>query len=287
MATQLPAPTLQKIRRVGKMLNALAAVSPGLAGKAAFRIFCTPQRLSFRTKDLAFLATAQTATLPFEGRSLRTYIWEGKTADAPTILFLHGWESNAARWYKYIQATLAAGYKVMAVDAPASGHSGGKRLNVLVYSRTVQKIIGAYGAPYAVVGHSLGGAAAIFGLTLLEAQRPERMVVMASFAESTRVIQDFASLLGANKAVLEALYHHIERKSGRPMDEYSVQKKAATLQDVRGLVIHDAQDEVAPVAEGAVIAQAWQAQYLQTEGFGHRLQDKKVIDEVLTFLNMP
>lgn len=287
MATHYSAPALQKIRRVGKMLNALAAVSPSLAGKAAFRIFCSPQRLPFRSKDLEFLGSAQTASLPFEGRSLHTYIWEGKTTDAPTILFLHGWESNAARWYKYIKAAQTAGYKVIAVDAPASGNSGGKLLNVLVYARSVQRIIGEYGAPYAVVGHSLGGAAAIFGLTFLEAQRPEKMVVMASFAESTRVIQDFASLLGANKAVLQALYRHIERKSGRPMEEYSVQKRAATLQDVRGLVIHDTQDEVAPVAEGAAIAASWQAKYVQTEGFGHRLQDKKVIEQVLAFLEMP
>ena len=59
MPQQIPEPALKKIRRVGKMLNALSAVSPALAGRAAFRIFCTPRRLPVRDNDREFLATAQ------------------------------------------------------------------------------------------------------------------------------------------------------------------------------------------------------------------------------------
>jgi|GEM_PF-6387668 len=47
--------TLKKARRVGKMLNALAVVSPILAGKAVFRIFCTLRRLPLRDNDRSFL----------------------------------------------------------------------------------------------------------------------------------------------------------------------------------------------------------------------------------------
>lgn len=276
--------TLKKIRRVGKVLNALVAVSPTLAGQVAFRIFCTPKRMAVREKDQAFLATATHSTLRMEGLSLRCYVWESSKSNARTILFLHGWESNAARWHKYIKAARNAGFRVQAFDAPASGFSDGKLLNVLLYSRAVKKFIAENEAPYAIVGHSLGGAAAVMSLALLGAKRPQKMAVLASFAESTRVLSDFAHILGANESVVQALYRHIERRSGLPMEEYSVRKRAAELSEVVGFVLHDLDDEVAPVSEGQVIAESWGCRFLQTEGFGHRMQDKVVVEEVIGFL---
>lgn len=277
--------TLKKIRRVGKMLNALAKVSPSLAGHVAFRIFCTPKRLPVREKDRVFLATATHFTMRLEGLSIRSYIWESSNPDARTILFLHGWESNAARWRKYIKAAIKAGFRVQALDAPASGYSNGKLLNVLLYSRTVKKYLSDNPVPFAIVGHSLGGAAAVMSLSLLGAKRPQKMVVLASFAESTRVIRDFAHILGVNESVVQALFRHIERRSGLPIEDYSVRKKAAELVDIEGFVLHDLEDEVAPVAEGRLIAESWGCRFMQTEGFGHRLQNKTIVEEVIRFLN--
>lgn len=274
----------KKIHRIGKMLNALATISPTLAGKIAFRIFCTPKRLPVRDKDRAFLATATHATMRMEGMALRTYVWESEQPDARSVLLLHGWESNAARWHKYVRAINKSGYRVLAFDAPASGNSEGNLLNVLLYSRALKKFVAEQGAPYAVVGHSLGGAAAVMSMTLLGTNRPQKMAVLASFAESTRVLRDFARILGANESVLNALFRHIERRSGLPVEDYSVRKKAGELTDVEGLVLHDRDDEVAPVSEGRAIADSWGCRFVQTEGFGHRMQDMAVLTEVLRFL---
>jgi pimeloyl-ACP methyl ester carboxylesterase len=284
MSQQIPKSTLKKLQRAGKLLNALASVSPSLAGKLAFRIFCTPRRIPLRDKDREFLQSASTYTLHLEGLRIQTYTWEAERPDARTLLFLHGWESNAARWYKYIKSAQAAGYRVLALDAPASGYSSGNLLNVLIYSRVIKKLTALLGRPYAIVGHSLGGAAAVMSLALLETQPPQKMVVLASFAESTRVIRDFAQILGANERVVNAIFRHIEQRSGVPVEEYSVRKKAATLQTVSGLVMHDLHDEVAPVAEGRAIAEAWGCRFLQTEGYGHRMQDNAVINALMEFL---
>ena len=284
MANNIPEAALKKIRRVGKMLNALAAVSPSLAGRLAFRIFCTPKRLPVRDKDREFLASAKQHTMRIEGLSIRCYLWESEQPAARTILFLHGWESNAARWHKYIKAARSAGFRVLAFDAPASGFSDGNLLNVLLYSRTLKKYLSENDTPYAIVGHSLGGAAAVMGLTVLGANRPAKMVVLAAFAESTRVLRDFAQVLGANESVLKALFRYIERRSGQTVEEYSVRRKAAELGDVEGFVLHDTEDEIAPVAEGRAIAASWGCRFLQTEGFGHRMQDRSVVLEVVRFL---
>lgn len=282
----IPDAALKKIRRLGKMLNALALVSPSLAGRVAFRVFCTPRALPVREKDADFLTSARHERFKMEGLTLRSYHWDHADSEAPRILFLHGWESNSARWHKYIREALSKGYAVDAFDAPASGHSEGKLLNALLYSRALRKYLSINPKPYAIVGHSLGSAAAVFGLTLFPIERPQKVVLLASFADSSRVIYDFANLIGAKELVVKAIFRHIEKRSGMSIDEFSVQQKVRLLQDVTGFVLHDAADEVAPVTEGRDIAASWTCQYLETQGLGHKMQDKQVVRAVLDFLKI-
>lgn len=285
MPQQFHPAVLKKIRRVGKTLNALAAVSPTLAGRAAFRIFCSPRRLPVRPEDLEFLASARQFDFHAENKlRIRGYTWQSGQPGAPEILFLHGWESNSARWRRYVTEVLEAGCTVHAFDAPASGHSDGKMLNVLLYSRVVKRFIAEKGVPYAIVAHSLGGAAAVMSAAMLGAPRPEKMILLGVFAESSRVIRDFSSILGVNDTVLQQVYREIERRSGIPIDEYSVAKKVKLLTDVQGFVLHDRNDEVAPVEEGRLVADLWQARYLETKGLGHRMQGQSVVQAVVSFI---
>lgn len=275
---------LNNLRSIGNMLNSLAAESPSSAGEAAFRIFCTPTKLPVAETDSTFLATAHHSSFPVEGLKIRSYLWKSSMPDAQTVLFLHGWESNAARWHKFIRAAIEAGFSVQAFDAPASGNSEGQRLNVLLYSRTIREFLDKSGAPFAIIAHSLGAAAAVMSLALFGTKHPQKMVIIASFAESSRVLRDFAQIVGANESVLQALFQHIERQSGLAVEDYSVSKKAAELTDIDGFVLHDFYDEVAPVSEGLAIAESWGCRFLETRGFGHRMQDKIVVEEVIKFL---
>jgi alpha-beta hydrolase superfamily lysophospholipase len=276
---------LRKARLLGRALNALSVLSPALAGRLAFRVFCMPRRLPVREKDAAFLATAAQSDFETEeGLSIRTYRWPAKQSSAPTVFLMHGWESNSARWRKYVKALHEAGFEVQALDAPASGYSDGRLLNVLLLSRVLKAFFSQKGAPHAVVAHSLGGAAAVMNIALLGAPRPKKMVLLGVFAESSRVIEDFANLLTINQKTRQAILLEIERRSKLPISEYSVAKKSALLHDVQGFVLHDRHDEVAPVEEGRAVARAWNARYLETEGLGHRMQDKSVIQAVVEFL---
>lgn len=279
--------TLRTLRRVGKFLNALSAISPAVAGRMMFRIFCSPRRLPLRDKDRQFLETARQGHLQADGVRLRTYTWPTDQPDAPSILFLHGWESNSARWRKYVKGAHAAGFQVQAFDAPANGNSGGSILNVMVFSKAIRAFVEQHGAPYAMVGHSLGAAAAVMSTALLHTPPPRKMVLLGVFAESTRVIDDFGKMLQANAQAMQALYREIERRTGLPLTHYSVRLKAAMLTQVEGLVMHDRDDEVAPVAEGRAIAETWGCAYMETNGLGHRMQDKVVVEAVMRFLQAP
>lgn len=285
---ETPDAFLKKVRRLGKMLNTLAAVSPTLAGRTAFQIFCTPRRLPLRDKDRTFLSTAQHFDFRAENKlRISGYTWQSEQTDAREVLFLHGWESSSARWKKHIKSLRETGFTVHAFDAPASGLSEGTKLNALLYSRVVKNFIAEKGTPYAIIGHSLGGAAAVMSAAILNAPRPEKMVLLGVFAESVRVVRDFVKITGANETVLARVEREIERRSGMPIEEYSVAKKAALLRDVQGLVLHDRDDDVAPVAEGRLIAESWNARYLETEGLGHRMQHETVVQAIVEFLTAP
>lgn len=277
---------LKKVRRAGKFINALALVAPRQAGRLAFRIFCSPRRQPLREQDRSFLGTAHQSVLGVEGHQIRVYTWHSsqQSGKKRIVLFLHGWESNSGRWRKYIKPICNAGFTVMALDAPAHGNSSGKQVNLPLYSRVIKTFMEHYGTPEALVGHSLGGAAVVMSMGAFEAPRVRKAVVLSAFAETSRVMQDFSRFLGLKPLVSEQINKEIEKRSGIRVEQYSVVEKAALLQDVQGLVLHDADDDVAPVKEGQLIADAWNAQFIKTSGFGHRMQDKSVVAHVLAFL---
>jgi len=275
---------LKKIRRLGKFLNALAKVSPALAGRAAFRAFSTPRRIPVHVQDQSFLAGATQSDFIAERIRIRVYEWKSKQAQG-TVLLLHGWESNSARWRKFVEPLCDAGFSVYAFDAPAHGNSAGKEVNLPLYSRVIKAFMQRYGIPDALVGHSLGGAAVVMSMAAFEVPQVRKAVIMASFAESSRVMQDFGRLLDLQPAVLSCLNQEIERRSGLPIEGYTIQGKATLLLDVQGLVLHDRDDAVAPVSEGAAIAASWQARYVETIGLGHRMQDKAVVMTVVKFIS--
>ncbi len=276
--------TLRQLRRIGKTLNALSLVSPRMAGRLAFRLFCTPRRLPLRDQDKSFFAKSIQKKIHVEGLHLQTYIWQPQQPNGQTVLLLHGWESSSARWRRLCKALQQNGYRVLALDAPASGQSAGRTLNLLLFSRAIQAVLSEYGRPFAIVGHSLGAGAPVICTTMLETERPDKLVLMAPFADTVRVTRDFCQFFGLTDTVEKAIGNEIKRRTGQSIEAFSVVERVKLLHDVTGMVIHDTDDDVAPVAEGEAIANAWNATFLQTSGFGHRLQDNSVNEAILAFL---
>jgi pimeloyl-ACP methyl ester carboxylesterase len=274
-----------KARRFGALLNGLSFIAPRWAGRWAFRVFCTPRSPAISSRDQAFLAESQQYSFEYEGLSIQTYTWLPALPDPlGRVLFVHGWESNALRWRKYVKLFCEAGWEVTALDAPAHGHSEGRQINLPLYGQVLATHLGQVPPYNAVVGHSLGGGAVAMSLTLPDVRLPRTAILLGCFAESSRVFRDFGHFLGLNARVLQAAHAEIERLSGWPIEHYSVVRMVTQLRHLRGLVIHDRDDTVVPLAEGRLIADAWGVPLLQTEGLGHRMQHKSVVQRVFEFV---
>ena len=82
------------------------------------------------------------------------------------MLILHGFESTAINFEGYVEPLIKKGYEVLAFDAPAHGHSSGKRITAIVYRDLVEYVDEHYGPVRSYLGHSFGGF--VLSLALLK-----------------------------------------------------------------------------------------------------------------------
>ncbi len=143
---------------IGSYLNVLSYVSANYAANKALHLFSTPRKGSLKKMHQEFLNTAVKEVLYYDDLPIATYNWEG---EKQTILLVHGWESNSARWKKKIKHFISNGFNIIALDAPAHGGSGSKVFNALLYSEFINIVVKRFN-PKIVIGHSVGGMASVF-----------------------------------------------------------------------------------------------------------------------------
>ena len=166
-------------------LNTMALFDRKKAGAIAFQIFCTPRQGRLREKDRVFLNTADEQNDLFVNNlNIRCYHWRGP---GDTVLLVHGWESNAARWQRVIRQLRAKGFNVVAVDGPAHGQSGSRQFNVPLYASLLEAVVAHY-QPQGLVGHSIGGFASLFLLSAGHAPSVQQLAILGTPAELTHII---------------------------------------------------------------------------------------------------
>ena len=201
------------------------------------------------------------------------------------MLFSHGWESNAGRWRSFIPGLVDAGFQVVAFDAPAHGQSEGKQLHLIIFMSAIQAMFKAFGPFEAIVGHSMGAGASVISLATRTLPQPKKMVLLGSFAEVSEVYNGYANMLGLTPKLESEFNKTIKKLSGHDISYFSVAEKAGQLHHIQGLIIHDKQDKTIAVQEARNIAKKWSsAQYVETDGAGHSLQNEMIFTKVVAFI---
>ncbi len=262
-------------------LNTLALFQPEKAGALAFQIFCTPRQGRLREKDSAFLDTAdEQQDLYVNDLNVRCYHWRGP---GPTVLLVHGWESNAARWQRLIRQLRAKGFDVVAVDGPGHGQSGSRQFNVPLYAQLLAAVVEHY-QPQSLVGHSIGGFASIFLLHEGEAPSVRQLAILGTPAELVHILDGYQRLLGLSNRVMRGFERVFRRRFGRSFADFSGPAMVRSL-EVEGLIVHDLNDPTVPYADALSYADHWpQARFVTTRSQGHRLNGDGVPEVVVGFL---
>lgn len=276
-----------RLMRTG--LQLLLAAAPDLAFQAAWRLFRTPRRLPAKDWERAVLVDACAHRIPLaSGQMVVAYEWGAAAADGPTVLLVHGWEHRATFWRDFIPALRAAGYRVVALDAPAHGASGGRRTIMPEYARAIAATLLRVGPVRAIVAHSFG-AAAVAALPVLTDHAPHfpRLVFLAAPGSIRAIAERFVGLLQLPPRVLERIATHIREAFGRDLDDFSIPRLWPHLAVGRALLLHDRHDEFVPFHEAELVAQSWPDLLFEpTTGLGHNrlLRDPAVIRRVVEFI---
>jgi hypothetical protein len=139
----------------------LEFISAPLALSFFERIFFTPFKYKTPIKELETESLASTFQIDLEGKAIQGYEW-GEAAK-PYVLVIHGWAGRATQFRKFIPVFNNNGYNVIGFDGPAHGRSEGKKTNLFEFEAVLKKIIEQKGMPVAIIAHSFGGGAALYG----------------------------------------------------------------------------------------------------------------------------
>lgn len=267
--------------------NAVAGrVAPKRVARLNLRLMATPRRLAAKAWEEAIAAEGTPLRLV---QGWRAISW----GEGPLVLCLHGWEGRGTQFEAFVRPLVAAGHRVVALDGPAHGASHGRRADPVVFANCLLDAVAELGPPDALIGHSMGGAATAYALTLApERLRPARAVLIAAPASYRSVLDrhmELVNLRGAAQAALfEELASYFARERGTDLAEIELQDRAARVApETSILIVHDSDDEVISVAQAQTYRDTWpQARLLQTAGLGHLrvMRDPLVVKAVVGFV---
>jgi hypothetical protein len=267
-------------------LKVLSAVAPGLGFKLAWKVFCSPRRLPKKDWEAAALQDARQRTVSYQTGPVAVYEW-GPT-NSPAVVMVHGWEHRASFWRAWLQPLLAAGYRVVALDGPGHGASGGRQVTLTDFAGAVQAVVDTVGKVRAIVAHSFG-AASVAGLPvrLPAGVVLPRLVLMSTPVGPREVAGRFADFLYLPNEFVTRFAEHVERVTGRSVSSFAAAASGPAIGAEKVLVMHDEDDEIIPFSEGRRIAAAWLGARLHaTRGLGHNriLREAAVVQTAVDFI---
>lgn len=208
-----------------------------------------------------------------------------------TVYLLHGWGGYRGQLGAFVGPLVDAGYRVVAFDTPSHGDSGpgmfgpGRSL-IPEFAQALAAVIDQFGPAHGVVAHSLGAGATAFAV--IDGLKAERLVFIAPMSDATVYSYGFAVMFGFGERIRSGLMRRLERRTGRPIGDFSMARRAAGVAGLPPLlVVHDHEDKQIPLGQGRAIAEGWAgATLVETRGLGHQriLREPDVIELVTGFL---
>lgn len=268
------------VKTIGKLVNIASYLSPSYAAKKAVDIFSTPRKGKLHSEELEYLKSADQKVFEYDGIAIQTYQWAGSK---PTVLLVHGWESNTYRWKDLIEILIAENYNIVALDAPGHGNSGHKTFNAVLYSECINMVAQEF-KPEVIIGHSIGGTAS--ALATNNNKLPiEKLVMLGAPSNFDEVINNYIKIMGYNNRVVKAMDAYFLKYFGKLPSFYSIKNFSEHL-EANGLIIHDKKDRIISYRDALHISKYYKnATLIKTKGFGHGLKNEIVYNHILEFLN--
>ena len=269
---------------IGAGVRLLSRVSASAASRVAFELFRTPRRHALPERERILLRDATAFELRLSKSTvIKGSKWGGDSE--PLVVLFHGWEGRGSQLAAFAGPLTRRGFRVIAFDAPGHGSSSGLQSSLPHFAWSLRGVADAEGIPHAIIGHSLGCAAAT--LAMRDGLAIRKAVFMAPPLNPSDYTHQFGAMFGLSDEVIHGLRKRIEERFLRKWDDYSLAAMAPAM-SADLLVVHDRDDVETPWIGGARLVELWPgARLVTTEGLGHRriLREPSVIEEAAAFIS--
>lgn len=273
----------QYLARIKKWFPLIERWFPFGAHRFAFWLFFKPFHFPTPPKEQAAAAQAELDQIKVGKHKVQVYSWG---AGKP-VVFIHGWSGRGLQVFKFLPSLVKNGFRVIAFDAPGHGQSTGKHSDVSLFRDCLFEIEKLYGPLYALVGHSIGGGAAL--LAIKEGLQVEKLVVIGTPSNGPDVLKGFLDRIGASEKTGQYLDLIVQKRHGRTLDQFSAHISALNMPYVNTLLVYDTDDTDVPLYHGENLHSILKdSKMLVTEGFGHTriLRGDLVVNTVASFLKV-
>jgi pimeloyl-ACP methyl ester carboxylesterase len=243
--------------------QAASVLAPTLGAMIGQQLLFHPPRPPYRDEQKAVLGYARRMQLSVRNRHVQAYRWGG---EGPAVLLIHGWGGHAGHMTEFVAPLTKAGYRVIALDAPAHGRSGGRLSSLVHFAQAIEAASAAFGPFHAIVAHSMGAAATTYllgkGLPL------ERAVFIAPQARFNGYWAMFRNGLGMSDRVWNLMRVRTERWLKIRYEQLHPETIAPRMKTPL-LVLHGEGDRMTPVSEGQALASLWPGAEIRLLEGGH------------------
>jgi pimeloyl-ACP methyl ester carboxylesterase len=266
--------------------RAAAAISPEVAGPVVARLWFTPWRIlpseRGRARQAEWLKHTEPVSFSVGGHRISGFAAGSGSAH---VVLVHGWGERAASLGAFVAPLVAAGYRVVGIDAPGHGDSSGGTTDAIKIGVAIRDVCDSLGDVHAVVAHSAGAMATTYAAS--HGLRANALVYLAPSVRLDHALDTFTQIFSLPPNAREGLKRTIDRRYGSDVWERLSASTLARDLDVPALIVHDRDDPQVGLSDAEELAAAWpDSRLVVTEGLGHGriLRDPKVIEEVVSFV---
>ncbi|MEL6298868.1 MAG: alpha/beta fold hydrolase [Pseudomonadota bacterium] len=247
-------------------IPALTPLPPGLAGDAAYALFCRPDLSDMRPLNHDTLVRRARRQLrgqqpEFIASSvgpIATFTLAPRGPARSAILIVHGWTSEASFMTAIAEPLRQHGHRVVLLDMPAHGHSPQRAASLIDCARGVQAVANALGPFDSLIAHSIG---ALAGLLAAEGKPPigpatsfRLTALVAPPNTMTRITGDFSRRCALAPDQQRAFEHRVARVGERDIHAITAAKIVRDT-GMETLIVHSRDDPIIPVDDAIAIAQ--------------------------------
>lgn len=273
--------TTSRIRAIRAAFAVLERLTPRLGSRWALRLWSTLPGNAGRRRDERPSDGERSAVL-LNGRGVAVETW----GSGEPVYLMHGWGGWRGQLGRFVEPLVAAGVRVVALDAPGHGDSepgslGPGRGNGAEFAEALRAVAAVHGSPHAVIAHSFG--AATTATALHDGLDVDRLVFVAPGVDPLSYVRGLQRVYGFGPRTVEQMIIRIERLAGRSLSDFDPR---TMITGRPTLIIHDRQDKESPYADGVSLAESWpNAELITTDGLGHQriLRDDEVIRNAVDF----